>query len=129
MVAQAVMDYFGTQPSLSCISGKLQRRVRDFGLRREIASPAKRGLDGESEYAVATEPGLRPVLLGPVVGIATSQNARDVILARRGRPARLNLRSEEIASCSGVVVFGDLGRSAKLPKGDETMYRSIGGDG
>ncbi|MBI2887921.1 MAG: cupredoxin domain-containing protein [Chloroflexi bacterium] len=42
----------------------------------------------------------------------------DVILVQRGRPVRLHFRREETASCSEMVVFGDFGKSARLPEGE-----------
>ena len=42
----------------------------------------------------------------------------DVIIVRHGRPVRLNFRREESSACSEMVVFGDFGKSAKLPTGE-----------
>lgn len=42
----------------------------------------------------------------------------DVIVVQRGRPVRLNFRREETAACSEMVIFGDFGKSAKLPEGE-----------
>jgi plastocyanin domain-containing protein len=42
----------------------------------------------------------------------------DVVVVQRGRPVRLNFRREESAACSEMVVFGDFGKSAKLPEGE-----------
>ena len=42
----------------------------------------------------------------------------DVIVVQHGRPVRLSFRREESASCSDTVVFGDFGKSAKLPQGE-----------
>ena len=42
----------------------------------------------------------------------------DVIVVQRGRPVRLRFRREETAACSEMVVFGDYGKSAKLPEGE-----------
>jgi len=42
----------------------------------------------------------------------------DVIVVEHGRPVRLNFRREESAACSEMVLFGDFGKSAKLPEGD-----------
>jgi plastocyanin domain-containing protein len=42
----------------------------------------------------------------------------DVIVVEHGRPVRLNFRREETAACSEMVVFGDFGKSAKLPTGE-----------
>ncbi len=41
----------------------------------------------------------------------------DVIVVQHGWPVRLNFRREETAACSEMVVFGDFGKSAKLPEG------------
>ncbi|MBI2322286.1 MAG: cupredoxin domain-containing protein [Chloroflexi bacterium] len=41
----------------------------------------------------------------------------DVIVVQHGRPVRLKFRREETAACSEMVVFGDFGKSAKLPEG------------
>jgi len=43
----------------------------------------------------------------------------DVILVRHGKPVRLRFRREESAACSEMVVFGDFGKSAHLPEGQE----------
>src|SRR5579859_6915424 len=42
----------------------------------------------------------------------------DVIVVQHGKPVRLTFRREETAACSEMVVFGDFGKSAKLPTGD-----------
>ena len=42
----------------------------------------------------------------------------DVIVVQHGKPVRLNFRREETAACSEMVVFGDFGKSAKLPTGE-----------
>ena len=42
----------------------------------------------------------------------------DVIVVQHGRPVRLAFRREETAACSEMVVFGDFGKSAKLPEGE-----------
>ena len=42
----------------------------------------------------------------------------DTIVVRAGKPVRLNFRREESSACSEMVVFGDFGKSAKLPEGD-----------
>ena len=41
----------------------------------------------------------------------------DVIVVHHGKPVRLNFRREETAACSEMVVFGDFGKSARLPEG------------
>ena len=43
----------------------------------------------------------------------------DTIVVRAGRPVRLLFRREESAACSEMVVFGDFGKSAKLPEGQD----------
>lgn len=42
----------------------------------------------------------------------------DVIVVQHGKPVRLNFRREEVAACSEMVVFGDFGKSARLPTGE-----------
>jgi plastocyanin domain-containing protein len=42
----------------------------------------------------------------------------DVIVVQHGKPVRLNFRREESAACSEMVVFGDFGKSARLPEGE-----------
>ncbi len=42
----------------------------------------------------------------------------DVIAVERGKPVRLSFRREETAACSEMVIFGDFGKSAKLPTGE-----------
>lgn len=42
----------------------------------------------------------------------------DVIVVQHGKPVRLNFRREETAACSEMVVFGDFGKSARLPEGE-----------
>lgn len=42
----------------------------------------------------------------------------DIIVVQHGTPVRLNFRREETAACSEMVVFGDFGKSAKLPTGE-----------
>lgn len=44
--------------------------------------------------------------------------APDTIVVRAGKPVRLSFRREESSACSEMVVFGDFGRSAKLPQGE-----------
>ncbi len=41
----------------------------------------------------------------------------DVVVVQHGRPVRLSFRREETAACSEMVVFGDFGKSARLPEG------------
>jgi plastocyanin domain-containing protein len=42
----------------------------------------------------------------------------DIIVVQHGKPVRLSFRREETAACSEMVVFGDFGKSAKLPEGE-----------
>lgn len=42
----------------------------------------------------------------------------DVVVVQHGKPVRLNFRREESAACSEMVVFGDFGKSARLPEGE-----------
>lgn len=42
----------------------------------------------------------------------------DLIIVEHGRPVRLNFRREEDAACSAMVIFGDFGKSAHLPRGE-----------
>ena len=44
--------------------------------------------------------------------------APDTIVVRAGKPVRLSFRREESSACSEMVVFGDFGKSAKLPEGE-----------
>ena len=41
----------------------------------------------------------------------------DVIVLKRGKPARLSFRRDETASCSEMVILDGLGKSAELPEG------------
>jgi plastocyanin domain-containing protein len=42
----------------------------------------------------------------------------DLIVVQHGKPVRLSFRREETAACSEMVIFGDFGKSAKLPEGE-----------
>lgn len=42
----------------------------------------------------------------------------DVIVVKAGRPVRLHFNRQESASCSEMVVFDKINRSAKLPEGE-----------
>ena len=42
----------------------------------------------------------------------------DVVVVQHGKPVRLSFRREESAACSEMVVFGEFGKSAKLPEGE-----------
>ncbi len=41
----------------------------------------------------------------------------DVIVVQAGKPVRLNFNRQESAACSETVIFGDFGKSARLPEG------------
>lgn len=43
----------------------------------------------------------------------------DTVVVQPGRPVRLHFLRTESAPCSDTVVFGDFGKSAKLPQGEE----------
>jgi len=45
----------------------------------------------------------------------------DVIVVKAGRPVRLRFYREEEASCSEMVLFNELGESAKLPAFQDTV--------
>jgi plastocyanin domain-containing protein len=49
----------------------------------------------------------------------------DVIVVRHGKPVRLLFRREESAACSEMVVFGDFGKSAHLPEGQEVAVEFL----
>ena len=49
----------------------------------------------------------------------------DTIIVRAGRPARLNFRREETATCSDKMIFADFDKSAELPTG-ETVPIDVG---
>ena len=42
----------------------------------------------------------------------------DVLVVKAGQPVRFNFLRQETASCSEMVLFPDLDRSAKLPPGE-----------
>jgi len=42
----------------------------------------------------------------------------DTIIVRAGKPVRLNFLRRESSACTEMVVFGDFGKSAKLPEGE-----------
>lgn len=69
---------------------------RAAGTRAPIAS------DGYQEAMILVKGGYTP----------------DTIVLERGRPARLRFRREETSACSEMVVFGDFGKSARLPAGE-----------
>ena len=43
----------------------------------------------------------------------------DTIVVKAGKPVRLKFLRQESSSCSEEVIFGDFGKSAKLPEGAE----------
>ena len=45
----------------------------------------------------------------------------DVIVVKAGQPVRLHFYREEEASCSEMVIFNELGQSAKLPAFKDTV--------
>lgn len=45
--------------------------------------------------------------------------APDTLVVRAGKPVRLIFRREESSACSEMVIFGDFGKSARLPEGEE----------
>ena len=49
----------------------------------------------------------------------------DVIVVQHGKPVRLTFRREETAACSEMVVFGDFGKSAKLPTGQSVPVEFV----
>lgn len=49
----------------------------------------------------------------------------DVIIVQHGKPVRLTFRREETATCSEMVVFGDFGKSAKLPTGQSVPVEFV----
>jgi len=49
----------------------------------------------------------------------------DVIVVQHGKPVRLTFRREETAACSEMVVFGDFGKSAKLPTGQSVPLEFV----
>lgn len=49
----------------------------------------------------------------------------DVLVVQHGKPVRLTFRREETAACSEMVVFGDFGKSAKLPTGENVPVEFV----
>lgn len=49
----------------------------------------------------------------------------DMIVVQHGKPVRLTFRREETAACSDMVVFGDFGKSAKLPTGQSVPVEIV----
>ena len=42
----------------------------------------------------------------------------DLIVVKKGKPVRLNFTRQESATCSEMVIFEKLGKSARLPEGE-----------
>jgi len=61
------------------------------------------GTGGAQEVAVTVKGGYTP----------------DIIVVKAGRPVRLRFTRQESAACSGMVLFPDLHKSAKLLEGEE----------
>ena len=49
----------------------------------------------------------------------------DVLVVQHGKPVRLTFRREETAACSEMVVFGEFGKSAKLPTGENVPVEFV----
>ena len=49
----------------------------------------------------------------------------DTIVVEHGKPVRLLFQREESAACSEMVVFGDFGKSAKLPTGQRVPIEFV----
>ena len=73
-----------------------------FWMKRSSGVRASVGSSGYQEAMILVKGGYTP----------------DVIVVQHGRPVRLSFRREETAACSEMVVFGDFGKSAKLPEGE-----------
>jgi plastocyanin domain-containing protein len=71
------------------------------------------GPKGEGVRASATTSGYQEAMV-----LVKGGYTPDVIVVQHGKPVRLNFRREETAACSEMVVFGDFGKSAKLPAGE-----------
>ena len=67
----------------------------------------------EGYRAAPTAPGYQEAMV-----LVKGGYAPDTIVVRAGKPVRLNFRREESSACSEMVVFGDFGKSAKLPEGE-----------
>jgi plastocyanin domain-containing protein len=67
----------------------------------------------EGQRAAMTASGYQEVMV-----LVKGGYTPDVIVVQHGKPVRLNFHREETAACSEMVVFGDFGKSAKLPTGD-----------
>jgi plastocyanin domain-containing protein len=73
-----------------------------FWLKRTRGTAASLTSSGYQEIMVLVKGGYTP----------------DTIVLKRGKPARLNFRREESASCSEMVLLPDFGKSARLPEGE-----------
>ncbi|HSD53998.1 MAG TPA: cupredoxin domain-containing protein [Burkholderiales bacterium] len=73
-----------------------------FWLKRTRGTAAALTSSGSQEIMVLVKGGYTP----------------DTIVLKRGKPARLNFRREETASCSEMVLLPDFGKSARLPEGE-----------
>jgi plastocyanin domain-containing protein len=45
----------------------------------------------------------------------------DIIVVKAGKPVRLHFTRQESSACSEMVLFPELGKSAKLPEGQEVV--------
>ncbi len=49
----------------------------------------------------------------------------DIVVVQHGKPVRLTFRREETATCSEMVIFGDFGKSARLPEGERVPVEFV----
>ena len=49
----------------------------------------------------------------------------DTVVVLAGRPVRLRFTRRESSPCSETVVFGDFGKSARLPEGEEVAVELL----
>lgn len=71
------------------------------------------GPRGRGQRAAVTSSGYQEAMV-----LVKGGYTPDVIVVQHGKPVRLNFRREETAACSEMVVFGDFGKSARLPTGE-----------
>lgn len=71
------------------------------------------GPRGKGQRAAVTSSGYQEAMV-----LVKGGYTPDVIVVQHGKPVRLNFRREETAACSEMVVFGDFGKSARLPTGE-----------
>ena len=71
------------------------------------------GPRGKGQRAAVTSSGYQEAMV-----LVKGGYTPDIIVVQHGKPVRLNFRREETAACSEMVVFGDFGKSAKLPTGE-----------